>query len=65
MYDTNIYINANYNNNNINDSIYMHYVIALWCNDIQYIYTFVIRECVSGNINRDHCDGYTDEHRTL
>ena len=29
MYDTNIYINANYNNNNINDSIYMHYVIAL------------------------------------
>jgi hypothetical protein len=28
-YDTNIYIHANYNNNNINDSIYMHYVIAL------------------------------------
>ena len=61
MYDTNIYINANYNNININDSIYMHYVIALWCNDIQYIYTFVIKECVSGNINRDHCGGYTDE----
>ena len=60
MYDTNIYIHANYNNNNINDSIYMRYVIALWRNDIQYIYTFVIRECVSGNINRDHCDGYTE-----
>ena len=31
----------------------MHYVIALRCNDIQYINTFVIRECVSGNINRE------------
>jgi hypothetical protein len=61
----NIYIHANYNNNNINDSISMHYVIALWCNDIQYINTFVIRECVSGNISRDHCDGYTGEHRKL
>jgi len=39
-------------NNNINDNIYMHYVIALWCNDIQYIHTFVITECVSSNINR-------------
>ena len=47
MYDT---FHANYNNNNINDSIYMHYVIALWCNDIQYINT---------------CDSYTDEHRKL
>ena len=60
MNDTNIYINVNYNNNNINDSIYMCYVIAL-CNDIQYIYTFVIRECVSGNIEDDHSDGYISE----
>ena len=38
MYDTNIYINANSNNNNINDSIHIRYVIALSCNDIVYTY---------------------------
>ncbi len=61
MNDTNIYINVDYNNNNVNDSIHMCYVIALSYNDIQYIYTFVIRECVSGNIEDDHCDGYISE----
>jgi hypothetical protein len=30
-----------------------------------HVNTFVIRECVSGNISRDHCDGYTGEHRKL
>ncbi len=61
--DTNIYINVTIKITTlmIAYSIYMCYVLALSCNDIQYIYTFVIRECVSGNIEDDHGDGYIGE----